>query len=69
MHHSSVHYLGPKDVPYTLDGKNLVEFRRVELMRVAEKIGIPPAGTKNELLSAIVGKLQAMGANSELSDP
>jgi hypothetical protein len=53
--------------PYTLDGENLANLRRVKLQDIGKAIGVVGDMSKNELLTRIMAQLSAMGSEKELS--
>ena len=63
-----IRYLGPKDCPFTIGGKNLAEMRRAALRLVAKSFGVDPEGTKQEILIRLIGKLKVADAPKELND-
>lgn len=67
MKQTFVTYIPPKQCPYTVDGKNLTEFRRAQLRKVAQAVKVDADGSKNALLQRIIHKLNLIGANKELS--
>lgn len=68
MNHSSVHYLGAKECPYTLNGKKLTELRRAKLRTVAKGLKVDPEGSKNEIVKRLIAKLNMIGADTEIGD-
>ena len=67
MKQTFVTYISPKQCPYTVDGKNLTEFRRAQLRKVAQAVKVKAEGSKNELLQRIIQKLNLINANKELT--
>lgn len=65
-----VHFMGSRDCPYTFRGQKLVELRRTKLREIAGALKIPADATltKNEILTRVISKLSAMGAESEISN-
>jgi hypothetical protein len=71
MKFRNIRYLSPKDVQYTLDGKNLYELRKVELRnKLAVPLGIEinPQTSHNDMLMAVILKLDALEAPNELNE-
>ena len=71
MHTTHIIQLGPRDCPYTLNGKNLVDYRRgdIHFKAIAEGLGVySPDLSKNELLTAMIHKLKLMNAETEIMD-
>ena len=63
-----IHYLGAKDCEFTLNGQNLVTFRRARLREIAKKLGLAPYDSKQPILKRIIGTLKVAGAPKELND-
>ncbi len=63
-----IRYLGPKDCPFTIDGKNLAEMRRAELRPYAKKLQVSADGSKQAILLRVIGKLKVIGAPKELNE-
>lgn len=63
---STTHYIGARDVRYTLNGRKLSEYRRAQLRPLAQKLGVDSEGTKNSILHRIIAKLDAIGAEPEI---
>ena len=63
-----IHYLAPKECPFTIDGKNLVTFRRARLRQIAKSLNVSPDDSKQDILKRIIAKLKVTGAPKELSD-
>lgn len=61
-------HIGPKDCPYTLKGRNLAEVRRFKIIGIATALDIKATGSKDEMLTMIIAKLNAMESEKELSD-
>lgn len=63
-------YMAAKDCPFTFKGQNLTELRRARLRLIAKAINIPEYNElpKNELIVRLIGKLKALGAESELGN-
>ena len=67
MQYNNVHYIAPKECPFTWKGENLAELRRVKLVRIATALKVDATGSKNEILGRLVNYLKATEAESELS--
>lgn len=67
MKQTFVTYISPKQCPYSVDGKNLTEFRRAQLRKVAQAVKVDAEGSKNALLQRIISKLNLIDAPRELS--
>lgn len=67
MKNNFVTYISAKQCPYSFEGKNLTEFRRAKLRKIAQAVKVNAEGSKNELLQRIIGKLNLIGAEKELS--
>ena len=63
-----VHYLAPKQCPFTYSGENLAAMRRSRLRQLAKKLKVSPDDSKQEILKRLIGKLTAIGAPKELND-
>ena len=63
-----IRYLGPKDCPFTIDGKNLAEMRRSDLRPYAKKFGVSADGSKQEILQRLIGRLKVADAPKELNE-
>lgn len=63
MHTTVENYIGPRDCRYKWRGVNIVNLRRVQLYKLAQcfRLGTP-ASTKNQLLTMLIGRLDAMNA-------
>jgi len=68
MKFTSQHFISPKDCPFTLNGKNLVELRRAKLRTYAKALGVDADGTKNEILGGLIVRLRSAEAESEISE-
>ena len=59
----------PKHCPYTWQGENIANLRRVKLFRLAQAMNAgTPQHSKNDLLKEMITRLNAMGAEYEISD-
>ena len=68
MQQSHTHFIGPKDCPYRMNGVNLVELRRTDLLKLGRAVKLTDvSGTKNEILGSIIVRLRSMEAPRELS--
>jgi len=65
---TTVNMIGPTHCKYRLHGKNLVELRRARLRLIAGSLGLSQDGSKNDLLKSLIGKFNAMGAETEISE-
>lgn len=63
-----VHYIAPKECPYTYRGRNLAEMRRAKLQRIAKTLEVDIEGSKNELVGRIIDRARALEMNAELSE-
>lgn len=63
---ATIHFIGARECPYTLNGRKLTEMRRSELRGIARRIKVNADGTKNELLHRLIARLGAMGVEKEL---
>lgn len=63
-----VHYLSSKECEFSIDGNNLVTFRRARLRQWAKKLSVSPDGSKQEILRRVIAKLKAIAAPKELND-
>ena len=63
-----VHYLAPKECPFTIDGQNLVTFRRAKLRQLAKSLKVSPDDSKQDILKRIIAKLKVTGAPKELNE-
>lgn len=63
-----IHYLAPKDCPFTINGQNLAAMRRAKLRQIAKSMGVSPAGSKQDILRKVIAKLKVTGAPKELND-
>ena len=61
-------FISVKDCPYTQHGTNLAEIRLAKLRPIAKSLEVDSEGTKNDVLTLIIGKLTAMEAPQELSE-
>lgn len=71
-------YIPPTAVRYRFGGVNLFELRRVQLRRIARSLDVPDTRavndtnnvslSHNELLGAIIAKLDALSAPKELME-
>jgi len=61
-------FLSVKDCPYTQHGRNLAEIRLAKLRPIAQSLEVNSTGTKNDVLTLIIGKLNAIEAPNELSE-
>ena len=61
-------YIGPKNCPFTKNGKNLAEMRRAVLRPLAKSLKVSAGGSKQEILKRVIGKLKVIDAPKELSD-
>lgn len=61
-----IHYLGAKEVKYTLNGQKLNELRRARLRQLAMALKVNADGSKNDLLHRIISKLNSVGAEPEI---
>ncbi len=57
-----------RNCPYSMNGENLANMRRAALQPIAAAVGIRGELSKNQLLTLLIGKLNAMGAPKELSE-
>lgn len=64
---SATHFIGARDVKYSLNGRRLTELRRAELRPIAKMLKVNADGTKNEILFRITSKLDALGSEAEIS--
>jgi alcohol dehydrogenase class IV len=61
--------IGPRECPYTWQGRNLAEMRKAELNPIAKALGVfDPNVTKNDLLLSMIGKLRHSKSELELTD-
>ena len=67
MQTTHVHMISPSMCKYFLHGQNLAEIRRVKLAPIARALKVKADGSKNEMLGLMIGKLNAMGAETEIS--
>ena len=65
---TSTVYISVRDCPFTWNGQNLAAMRRAKLRLLAKGVKISAAGSKQEILKRLLGKLQAMGAPKELRE-
>lgn len=63
-----VRFLAPKDCPYTLDGTNLFEIRKVRLRPLANSLGLDNTGTHNDLLARIMARLDTLQSPKEIRE-
>ncbi len=63
-----IHYLAPKDCPFSLNGQNLAAMRRAKLRQIAKSLEVSPDDSKQAILVRIIGKLKVMDAPKELTD-
>jgi hypothetical protein len=74
MIQTNVRFLAPGDVKYTFGGTNLYELRRAQLQKLARSLDVDTRRddggeiTGNELLQAIVHKLDRMDAPAEVTE-
>lgn len=64
---SATHFIGAREIKYTLHGRRLSELRRAELRPLAKMLKVNSDGTKNEILFRVVAKLDALGSEAEIS--
>jgi len=61
-------FISASNCKYTFKGQNLVEMRRAKLRLIAGAFGLDTEAIKNDLLGLIIVKLNAMGAENEITD-
>lgn len=64
---STTHFIGAREVKYTLHGRRLTELRRAELRPIAKTLKVDADGSKNEILFRVVAKLDALQSETEIS--
>ena len=57
-----------RNCPYSFGKENLANMRRSQLQRIGAAVGIVGDRSKNELLTILIARLDAMGAEKELTD-
>lgn len=67
MQQTYTSYYADSNCPYTLDGVHLTSLRRAVLARIAPSLDIDPDQPKNKLVEAMMIKLRALEAESEIS--
>ena len=74
MIQNNVRFLAPADVKYTFGGVNLYELRRAQLQKLARSLDVDTHAasgrevTGNDLLGAIVHKLDRIDAPAEVTE-
>ena len=69
MHTVVTNMIGTRECQYTFNGINLANLRRAELYRLARALDLgSPDSSKNEMLLAMIAKLNMMSAEQELTD-
>lgn len=57
-----------RNCPYSFNGENLANLRRAQLQPIAAALGIRGDFSKNQLLTMMIGKLEAVNASAEISE-
>ena len=68
MHTTVETIINFRNCPYTLNGENIANLRRVEVQNLAAVLGIRGEFSKNQLLTRMIEKLAAVDAPKELSE-
>ena len=67
MKSTFVNIISPKQCKYKYDGVNLAEMRRAAIYKIARRFNIPD-GPKNDMLKALIPKLDLLEASEELTE-
>lgn len=64
----TVHFISPRECPYTANGQNIAELRRAKLRKIAESIKVDSTGSKNEILGRVITRLRSLNSDKELAN-
>lgn len=68
MHVNVENIINFRNCAYSFNGTNIANMRRAQLQPIAAALGIRGDFTKNQLLTMMIAKLDAVGAAKELSE-
>lgn len=68
MHTHVENIINFRNCAYSFNGTNIANMRRSELQPLAQALGLRGDFSKNQLLTMMITKLDAIGASKELSE-